>query len=191
VLEKDSLDIICRAGDALQAALMHRDEYTQAHCERVSHLAQRMGERCGLDSGELRALRLAAVFHDIGKIGIPDRVLLKHDRLDAVEFEVMKTHSAIGASIVQKIDLPDAEEAARIIRWHHEHMDGSGYPDGLAGEAIPAASRIITVVDAFDALTSQRCYRRPLVREKALERIREGSGSAFDPYVVGLFLKSV
>ena len=101
----------------------------------------------------------------------------------------MKTHSVIGASIVQKIDLPDAAEAASIIRWHHEHMDGTGYPDGLRGEAIPAAARIIAVVDAFDALTSQRCYRSAMTAEQALGRMREAIGNVFDPHIFGKFLQ--
>jgi putative nucleotidyltransferase with HDIG domain len=187
--EQDPLDIICRAGDALQAALMHRDEYTQAHCERVSQLALQIGRQCKLGQRELGSLRVAAIFHDIGKIGVPDRVLLKEGRLDAAEYEIMKTHSVIGASIVQKIDLPEAAEAAGVIRWHHEHMDGSGYPDGLRGEAIPVAARIISVVDAFDALTSQRCYRSALTAKQALGRMREAIGNVFDPYIFDKFLQ--
>jgi putative nucleotidyltransferase with HDIG domain len=189
--ERDALEVIYRAGDALRTALMHRDEYTQAHCDRVSRLAVRIGERCGLGEAELAPLRLAAVFHDIGKIGIPDRVLFKRGPLGAEEFAIMQAHATIGASIVEKIDLPHAAEAARIIRWHHEHMDGTGYPDGIAGEAVPVASRIIAVVDAFDALTSRRCYRAPMTATEALALMGEGAGGRFDPYVFAKLVPSL
>ena len=136
---------------ALMVALGYRDNMTRLHSERVLSLSEAMGAACGLFGQELLTLKIGAAFHDIGKIGIPDGVLLKPGRLDAAEWELMRRHSDIVQKILLSTGLAGAEAAALVIRHHHEHFDGNGYPDGLAGEEIPLASRIIAIVDSCAA----------------------------------------
>jgi len=178
-----TLSFTCTTGEALQAALKHRDEYTQSHCERVRYIAIQTGKKLGLDNYLLAQIEIAALFHDIGKIGIPDEVLLSPDKLNDAQYELMKTHVEIGASIVEKLDIPDATHIADIIRHHHEHYDGSGYPKGLKGEEIPLASRIISVIDVFDALSSRRIYRDATSSEQTLSIMAEEMSHEFDPIV--------
>lgn len=133
---------LLRESECLDLALNARDPYTSLHSSRVEGLCMELGEQCGLSLRELELLRVAARLHDIGKIGIPDHILLKPGKLDPGEWEVMKSHSALGASIGGVLPHDDAGEIARLIRHHHEGFDGQGYPDGLAGEAIPFSARI-------------------------------------------------
>ena len=177
------LSIICKTGEALQTALKHRDEYTQNHCERVSRIAIQTGKHYGFDEESLSQLEIAAIFHDIGKIGIPDSILLNPGSLSVDEFEQMKTHAVIGANIVEKLDIPNADKIAEIILHHHEHYDGSGYPHGLKNQHIPLSSRIITVIDVFDALSTQRCYREPTNVESTLIKMKNEMINQFDPEV--------
>ena len=137
----------------------------------------------------------AVALHDIGKIGIPDRILLKQDKLTDEEFEVMKTHTTIGSSIIENfssVSLGDREYLERckeLCRWHHEQWDGKGYPDGLSGEEIPLSARILSVVDVYEALTAKRCYKQELLHKQAVEILKEGMGVKFCPDVFKAFLE--
>ena len=187
----DGMDLMDRITGALDAALRERDSYTHLHCQRVVELSLGIGQACGLGDGELKVLKTCARFHDIGKIGIPDRVLLKPHRLTPEEYDLIKSHALIGATIIGHVDAPGTDECARIIRHHHEQFDGSGYPDGLCGEAIPLGARIIALADTFDAITSRRTYHASVPDRQALEEMDRGMGTQFDPYLGGLFFRLV
>lgn len=171
---------------AFVKALEARDPYTEQHSSRVTDIAMAIGKTIGLNMEEQDVLNIAGKLHDIGKLGIPDAILLKPGRLTDEEFEKIKEHPGIGAAIVGQ--LGQWERESQIIRCHHERFDGSGYPDGLAGEAIPLLSRILSVADAFDAMNSDRAYRRRMETEKILEIIHNGAGTQFDPRMVTVFL---
>ena len=175
----------------LVAAVHERDYHTAAHCARVCQLALGLGRRLGLVEAELDLLHQAAALHDLGKIGIPDVVLLKPGRLDADEWAVMRSHAERGARLISVAGLHQAEELARIVRHHHEHVDGSGYPDGLRGDAIPLLSRIVALADSFDAMCEPRTYRDALAPERALQIMREECGSKFAPDLFALFESSL
>jgi putative nucleotidyltransferase with HDIG domain len=163
---------------ALAAALDARDPYTAGHSERVSHFAVAMGEELKLAADQLETLRLGALLHDIGKIGVPDEVLQKPGVLSAAEFESIKTHPVAGARILRSI--PFLAPHIPIVELHHERPDGLGYPYGLRGEAIPLAARIVHVADAFDAMTSARAYRSGRIPVEAIAELRKCSGTDFD-----------
>ena len=174
-----SLIRVKRLTDALESAetlvltlgkiVEARDPYTQGHCERLATYAAELGSRVGLDQQDLDALYRGAFLHDIGKIGIPDRVLLKPTRLDREEYELMKQHPQIGEGLCGT--LRSLERVRPIVRHHHERWDGGGYPDGLAGDAIPLLAQIVGVVDVFDALTTDRPYRRALSTADAYDTL--------------------
>ena len=164
---------------ALVAALEARDGYTEEHSRAVVELARHVGERLGLSDLELADLEHAALLHDVGKIGVPDAVLRKNGPLDDDEWAQMRRHPEIGERIVASID--PLAHLAQVIRAEHERWDGGGYPDRLAGEAIPLASRILLVCDAYHAMTSDRPYRRRLTREAAMRELEDGRGSQFCP----------
>ena len=168
--------------DVLAGTLGLRDGHTGEHSDRVGLLAGRIGERLGLGRRELRDLGYAAQLHDIGKVGVPDAVLHKPGPLVEAEVELIKGHSVWGADLVGRI--PGLEDVARIVRHHHERYDGEGYPDRLAGRDIPLASRILTVADAYVAMTEDRPYRRARPRFEVDHEFRDCSGAQFDPYVV-------
>ncbi len=171
---------------ALMSALDARDAYTSDHCAATSALAVAVGTVLGLDAGGLSTLQRTAELHDVGKLAIPDAVLHKPAHLDEGEAAVMRTHPVVGARIVEHV--PGLEEVARAVRHEHERWDGRGYPDGLAGEAIPIASRIVFACDAFHAMTSDRPYRRALPADDARAELRRHAGSQFDPEVVAALL---
>ena len=173
---------------SLDVALRIRDGYTQAHCARVEGMAHALGRRCGLDARHLLILRAVAELHDVGKIGIPDAVLLKPGRFDAAEWALMQCHSAYGAEICAQLPHDEAAEVARAVRHHHEYFDGGGYPDGLAGEAIPVCARIVSVVDSYDAMTTRRAYQPVRGHAEALGILRDERGGKHDPHVLGHFL---
>lgn len=183
--------INCKGGEALRVALKHRDKYTQNHCERVVKIAIKTGEYFDFDKESLFQLAIAAKFHDIGKIGIPDRILFNPGKLTVEEYSEMKAHSAIGANIVKKLDIPNADNIAEIILHHHEHFDGSGYPNGLRGKEISLSSRIIRVIDVFDALCSHRLYRKPTSSEKALTIMANEMAGQFDPSIYNVVSKVI
>jgi diguanylate cyclase (GGDEF)-like protein len=166
---------------ALARAVDAKDAGTRNHCETVSELCARIGLQLGLDEERIARLRLAGLLHDVGKIGVPDRILRKAERLTADEAAAMSSHVRIGHAIVAAADLDDE---ARWVLHHHEHVDGSGYPVGLLGSEIPLESRIILVADAFEAMTSDRPYRKARPAEDALAELRRAAGTQFDPACV-------
>ncbi|HZI63378.1 MAG TPA: HD domain-containing phosphohydrolase [Thermoanaerobaculia bacterium] len=183
---------LLRVVQALTGAIEAKDGYTEAHLRRVSGYALAVGERLGLGAGELEELRYASLLHDVGKIGVPDHLLAKQGPLSVDEAEQMQRHAEIGARILSNIDV--LRDVAPLILHHQERFDGArdgkhpGYPLGLHGDAIPMGARIIAVVDAFDAMTSDRPYRAALDPAEAVEVLRTERGRQFDPRIVDCFL---
>ncbi|MCL4440558.1 MAG: HD domain-containing protein [Firmicutes bacterium] len=171
---------------ALLAALNARDQYTAGHSVRVADYTLQIGREMRLPDDRLKLLEEAALFHDIGKIGVPEQILNKPGRISPQEFEEIKKHPAIGAQIIGAMD--KMLKHSLILRHHHERYDGAGYPDGLAGETIPLESRILAVADTFDAITSERPYHRVLSTARAREVLDECRGTQLDPLVVDAFL---
>jgi putative nucleotidyltransferase with HDIG domain len=170
---------------ALMSSLDARDRETEGHSTRVSELACLLGAEVGLNANELKAIERGALLHDIGKIGVSDTILHKPASLLPDEWESMRHHPDIGAQIIE--DIPFLQDTLPIIRYHHERWDGSGYPVGLSGKDIPLQARIFAVADAFDALISDRPYRKHVPVDKALAYIKEKSGILFDPEIVSAF----
>jgi integral membrane sensor domain MASE1 len=183
---------LLRVVQALTGAIEAKDGYTETHLRRVSRYALAVGERLGLGSNQLEELRYASLLHDVGKIGVPDELLAKRGPLSEGEAELMRRHPEIGARILSNIDL--LRDVAPLILHHQERYDGArdgdrpGYPEGLCGEAIPLGARIIAVVDAFDAMTTDRPYRAALTLEEAAGVLRSERGRQFDPRIVDSFL---
>lgn len=174
---------------ALLKALECKDDYTFGHSMRVAFYSLELGREYGLNEDELYNLELAALFHDIGKIGVPDNVLLKPARLEEDEFLKMKKHPELSAEILE--GFTHFKDAAKFAKHHHERYDGRGYPDGLAGRDIPFYSRVILIADTFDAMTSTRPYRKGLPFEVAFEELREFAGTQFDPDLVEYFIRAM
>jgi putative two-component system response regulator len=172
----------------LAQAAEYRDDNTREHTQRVGHLAAMLARRLGLGDRMVFLVRNTAPLHDIGKIAIPDSILLKPGRLSEQQFEVVKTHAMLGSRVLSGGDSELLEVAERIVRHHHERWDGDGYPDGLAGERIPAVARIAHVADVFDVLVHERPYKDSWSVEAAAEEIRRGAGKQFDPEIVEAFL---
>ena len=181
----DRLDDAQRTIFSLARAVEAKDSSLEAHTERVGMNARRVGQALGLADDALDDLLWGGVIHDIGKIGIPDSILLKPGPLTVAEFEIMKQHVFTGEEIARP--LRSAHDLLPIIRHHHERIDGSGYPDGLAGENIPLGARIVSICDAFDAMISDRPYRRGLTHENALATLTAGAGTQWDAQLVGIF----
>ena len=160
---------------SLANAVEAKDVYTRGHTKRVSSMAIRLGKRINLSSRELEALRIGGILHDIGKIGIPDAILKKEGALDPDEWEVMKSHPDVGYRLVYPLKRT-LHQALDIIRYHHEKMNGSGYPDGLKGEAISMVARIMAVADCYDALITDRPYRKAFTQEEVLQLMRQEAG---------------
>jgi len=177
---------ICQSLLGLANALEAKDSYTRGHSERVAALSRRVASALGLAPSLVDVVGQAGLLHDIGKIGVPEAILRKPGLLSPEEWHVMRAHPTIGAQIVAPFEF--FEGAARAIRHHHERWDGSGYPDGLAREAIPLEARIIAVVDVFDALTSARSYRPALDRDAACAMLRQEAGHTLDETVVAALL---
>ena len=172
--------------EALAHAVDAKDQVTHDHVRRVQDESVRLARALGVnDEGEIQAIKAAALLHDVGKLAVPEHILNKPGKLTPAEFEIMKRHAPIGADILAVIDFPYA--VAPIVRYHHENWDGSGYPDGITGNAIPIGSRILAVVDCFDALTSDRPYRPRLSDRDALKIVSDRSGTMYDPGVVDAF----
>jgi HD-GYP domain-containing protein (c-di-GMP phosphodiesterase class II) len=169
---------------ALVAALGERDRYTQFHSKRVADFAYQIGMACNLASDELITLNISAYFHDIGKIGIPDRILLKPLRFTVDDMQIMKSHPEKGERIVKELSLRSGDCVALAVRHHHEHFDGGGYPDGLQGEAIPFVSRIISVADSYDAMSKARPYHAARPVYEVMDIMQRESGTKLDAYVV-------
>jgi ribonuclease P protein subunit RPR2 len=175
---------------ALAAALELRDDQTGAHAERVTELALRLAARVAPELATDPELEFGFLLHDLGKIGVPDAVVLKPGPLDPDELELMRRHVDLGEKIVARIPYLGGL-ARQVIAAHHERWDGKGYPRGLAGEDIPLPARIFAVVDSFDAMTNDRPYRQALPVEEAVAEIRSGAGTQFDPEVVRAFVSLV
>jgi putative nucleotidyltransferase with HDIG domain len=173
----------------LAAAIEARDQYTLGHSTRVSEFSVALARELGLGPEKVEEIEIACLFHDVGKIRIPDAILHKLGRLDPAEFREMKMHPVYGAEILSKAST--LSKYIPSVRHHHEWFDGSGYPDGLAGDHIPEAAAIISIADAYDAMTSDRPYRAAMSREKALGIIREGAGRQFHPVFARAFLKMI
>jgi putative nucleotidyltransferase with HDIG domain len=179
-------DLFLNTITTLASTVELRDEYTGGHTLRVSNFSLMLGQKLQLTHADLEWLRVGTPLHDIGKIGIDDAILRKPDKLTPEEFEQMKTHTTKGAEILGTI--PDLDPILPIVRSHHERWDGRGYPDRLAGEAIPRLARIVAVADAFDAMTSDRPYRRGMAPEVAFAEVQKQSGKQFDPECAEAFL---
>jgi two-component system cell cycle response regulator len=167
---------------SLAAAIEARDGYTGGHSDEVQRLSVAVAHGLGLDRAQIDEIGTVAMLHDVGKIGIPDHVLHNPDPLSREEWAVMRQHPVIGERILEP--LPGLAEVARAVRHEHERWDGTGYPDGLAGEEIPLAARIVLACDAYHALVSDRPYRSALPRDEALRELEVCAGTQFDPAVV-------
>jgi len=165
----------------LVSAASHRDDETGEHIRRIGLYAECLAGAVGWGAGAVREIRIAAPMHDIGKIGVPDQILLKPGRLTPEEFESVKKHSEIGAAILDGSDIPLLRMATDIALSHHEKWDGSGYPQGLVGPEIPASARLVAIADVYDALVNKRVYRPALPEDEALAIMTEGRGAHFDP----------
>ncbi|HEY1419805.1 MAG TPA: HD-GYP domain-containing protein [Candidatus Dormibacteraeota bacterium] len=174
---------------ALAAAAEARDPYTVSHAQRVANSALHVGTRLGLHEADLVALYRGGRIHDIGKIALPDAILLKPGPLNAEEERQMRAHPVIGESIVKP--LPSAANLLPIVRHHHERFDGGGYPDGLCGHKIPLLARIVSVCDAYDALASDRPYRARRDSEEAIETLMRGAGQQWDRELVSILLSEL
>lgn len=176
-------DVLCTLGLSIEA----RDPCTEGHCDRIVQYATRLGEHLRLDEDSMIALRRGAYLHDLGKITVPDEILKKDGNLTSEEWQLMKQHPLTGESICAP--LRSLRRVLPIIRNHHEHWNGSGYPDGLRGEQIPLLARVLQVVDVYDALTTARSYKRALLHEEAVQTIwQEVSAGLWDPAIVRQFL---
>lgn len=184
-IEKMSLHTI----EALAAAIDAKDSYTNGHSGRVAEYAREISRRTGYTEERQNEIYMMGILHDVGKIGIPDFVINKPGRLTDEEYEIIKTHPTTGALILSKTkEMPRMTIGAH---WHHERYDGRGYPDGLAGTAIPEEARIIAVADAYDAMTSRRSYRDVLLQETVRREIENGKGTQFDPHFADIMLQMI
>ena len=175
--------------ECISSALDARDPYTGDHSRRVSDTATVLAKMLGLADDEIQETRIAAHLHDIGKIGIPDSILLKPGRLDDEEWALMKQHPQIGADILSKS--PSFSRISAIILHHHERYDGKGYPRGLKGTGIPLMGRILTIADCFDAMTARRPYKQERSIDYAAGELKKNSGTQFDPELVPVFLSLI
>ena len=173
--------------EALATLVEVRDRYTGAHMAQVGKRVARLAREFGLSEPECHMLGIAGLLHDIGKVGVPDAILQKPGRLSPQEWEMLRTHAAVGADVVSRV--PALRPLAPIIRAHHEQWDGSGYPDGLRGDDIPMGARMVAVVDAYGAMTSDRPYRKGRSSETARDELRRCAGTQFDPNIVDVFLQ--
>ena len=180
-LEHRFLDVVRTWGESIES----KDRYTQGHCERVATYACALASASGMDSERLRWFRMGALLHDVGKIVVPSSILNKPGRLTAKEWATMKRHPQAGVHLLREIEFP--WDIRPMVRHHHEHWDGGGYPDGLVGDDIPLSARILCLADVFDALTSSRSYRARLTPDHALSVMREDRGRIFDPALFELF----
>ena len=190
-VSKATASIVAQAQEAifcLSKAAEYRDHETGAHILRITHYACHIARRMGLSVEQQDLLMMASPMHDIGKVGTPNMILLKPGKLNEEEFAVMRQHAVIGHQILSASSSPLLQKAAEIAHSHHERFDGSGYPRGLAGEAIPLFGRIVAVADRFDSLTSERPYKRPWSNERAIQVLVDGKGREFDPDCVDAFL---
>lgn len=175
----------------LLQGLKERDPYTYGHCRRVARNSRLLAQAVGLNEFEQRVIEFSSMFHDLGKLGIPDHILLKPGRLTEREESIMRAHPLKSVEIIQPLShIPFFRSTVPGVRHHHERIDGAGYPDGLAGDRIPLTARIILISDTFDAMTTTRPYRKGLAHEIAYKELRQFSGRQFDPHLVKAFLEA-
>jgi diguanylate cyclase (GGDEF)-like protein/putative nucleotidyltransferase with HDIG domain len=184
---EEMTDLHLRTIEALAIAIDAKDEVTHDHVHRVQLYATGLARLFGLTEPEIEALKAGALLHDIGKLAVPDYILNKPDKLTTAEFDRMKVHTIVGADILTRVGFP--YPVVPVVRHHHERWDGRGYPDGLRGDRIPMTARILAVVDCFDAVREDRQYRKAMTRAQAIDLIKSGSGTMYDPDVVRLFLE--
>lgn len=175
--------------EALRQAVDARDIYTRGHSDRVAYYAMEVGKALELSSEELETLRIGGIFHDIGKIGTADDILLKNDKLSDAELREIQKHPLKGARILSAVSM--FKDVVPVVKCHHERIDGTGYPEGLSGESIPLLARIISVADAFDAMMSDRIYRSRLNIDQARQQLLNGAGTQFDAYIVSVFINII
>jgi putative nucleotidyltransferase with HDIG domain len=180
-LESDFLDVVRRWGESIEC----NDDYTQGHCERVADIACALAMRDGMDEQSLFWFRIGALLHDVGKLVIPPAVLNKRSPLSAAEWELMRSHPTAGVEMLADVEFP--WDVSPIVQGHHERWDGQGYPHGLAGEAIPRVARMVSIADVYDALTSERSYKKGMSPAAAMEVMRADVGRQFDPALFALF----
>lgn len=190
LLEEQNRGVL-RLSAVLADALRLRDVYTRLHSDRVMALAEGIGRALGLTHGELQVLELGASLHDIGKIVVPDRVLMKPGKLDAEETTLMQQHPAVGADLVAAYEHERAANVSIVVRHHHEWFNGEGYPDRLAGEAIPLLARIVSVVDSYDAMAVRRVYHEARQHDEVVAIMTREAGSKLDPALLEVFLRVI
>lgn len=165
------------------------DEFLLKHSRRVSEISVILGKELGLTNGDLRDLKIAGMLHDVGKVYIPHEIMNQPGKLSKESWDRIKTHTVLGYELLKEVK--EFSSVAKYVRSHHERIDGSGYPDGLKGNDIPLGSRIIGVVDAFEAMTNARHYRQAISKEKAIEELKKNSGTQFDKVIVDVFINKV
>ena len=177
------------------AAVDAKDSFTFEHSENVSGYAMKLAAKMGLPKDDIQTAKVAGLLHDIGKIGIDEKILKKPGKLTKEEFEAMKQHTIIGARMLDRLEMYHDEEmmkyAYEICRWHHERYDGKGYPGGVKGTDIPILGRILAVCDSFDAMVSRRAYKDALSVESAIGELEKGKGTQFDPDVAEAFIELI
>ena len=193
-MEKKIEDLSVQSAQAIEIALStilkavnSKDNYSLAHAQRVCDFSLMIGEELGLSQIELSKLRLTAMYHDIGKIEIPEYILTKPSRLNEEEYFIIRKHPLLSSQILKNFD--QLKDLAEFVKHHHERFDGKGYPNGLSGESIPLFSRILFIADSFDTMTSSRIYQKGLSFDVALNSLIKGSGTQFDPELVQHFVK--
>jgi response regulator RpfG family c-di-GMP phosphodiesterase len=190
-LDREVFDTQVEIIDTLGDVVENRSKEAAYHVKRVSHLSRLLGRLAGLSEDEVDILFMSAPMHDVGKVAIPDSILLKPGKLDADEWEVMKTHAEIGQNIFSKSSRPVLQAASIVAGQHHERFDGSGYPKGLAGEDIHIYGRIVALVDVFDALVHKRCYKEAWPLDEVISLLKSEEGKHFDPFLLNLFLENM
>ena len=186
ILERANERITLQSMYALAKTIDAKDQYTNGHSMRVAKYSAMLAERMGLSASEISEITNMALLHDIGKIGVPDQIINKPSKLTPDEYNIIKSHPVIGYEILS--EMPEMKDIGIGAKWHHERYDGKGYPNGLKGEEIPLAARIIGVADAYDAMTSNRSYRQYLPQDAVKQELEKGRGSQFDPEVAGIML---
>jgi len=193
VTQTSLLEDTCNVSDiakSLVLAIQSKDSYTGEHSEAVKNYAESFAKKLNLSGFQTECLTLGAAFHDIGKIGIPEAILNKKDRLTDDEYEQIKNHADIGSKILDSMPVLK-ENIGKIVRYHHESWDGSGYPENLKGNQIPLEARVISIIDSYHAMTSNRPYRKGMSKEKAAEILQDGAGKQWDPELVEKFIEII
>ena len=174
--------------ETLRFTVEAKDPYTRGHSDRVSEYSVLIGKKLGLSEPDLKILKLGGLFHDIGKIGVPDSILLKESKLTDDEYSEIKNHPTIGAHILSNATI--FRDILPIVKHHHERYDGNGYPDGLKGEDIPIAAQVVALADAYDALVSKRAYKESLSQAEAFDMLQRGECGAFQPLLLECLIES-